>query len=377
MQNSPAFVGFYEQNAISPVNQDISDLEKHFQRRDSLFRALGIVPIFVQGRRILEFGPGSGHNALYTASLRPGFYALVEGNPRGAKETRERLGGIEGLKFEIDHCLFQDYRPESTFDIVWAEGCIPHQAQPAIILEHIARFVRAGGVLCVTTVSGVSYLSEILRRLFRDRFFPSLVGQDVFDQAEQLAPYYEAHLLNLRGRSRPVVDWILDNIVQPFQDRKVFGIPEVIRTLSEDFDVLGTSPRFLTDWRWYKEIVGQERGFNEKALDAYFQTNLNLLDYRFECPPHSTQFGTELEALGENAWEVMCRIEMGEEDAWRDFFTLMDALTGQIKGSAPAATRAILEAVELLKGDDPDMPLTEFPKWWGRGQQYLSSIRKM
>ena len=71
MQNRPAFVGFYESNNISPVSQDISDLNKHFQRRNSLFRSLGILPSLVKGIKVLEFGPGSGHNALYTASLFP------------------------------------------------------------------------------------------------------------------------------------------------------------------------------------------------------------------------------------------------------------------------------------------------------------------
>ena len=76
-----AFVSFYAENRISPVAQDLSDLRRHFQRRESLFRSLGILPLLVQGASVIEFGPGSGHNALYTASLKPATYTLVEGNP--------------------------------------------------------------------------------------------------------------------------------------------------------------------------------------------------------------------------------------------------------------------------------------------------------
>lgn len=71
MANPRAFIDYYSENAISPVSQDISDIGKHFRRRDSLFRLLGLLPTFVRGRTVLEFGPGSGHNALYTASLKP------------------------------------------------------------------------------------------------------------------------------------------------------------------------------------------------------------------------------------------------------------------------------------------------------------------
>ena len=89
-----AFVTFYLANQISPVSQDISDLEKHFQRRDSLFRSLGIPPSFVKGSSVIEFGPGSGHNAVFTASLSPGTYFLVDGNELGLKETKDKINQI-------------------------------------------------------------------------------------------------------------------------------------------------------------------------------------------------------------------------------------------------------------------------------------------
>ena len=38
------YVDFYRQEEISPVAQDISDLDRHFQRRQALYRHLGISP---------------------------------------------------------------------------------------------------------------------------------------------------------------------------------------------------------------------------------------------------------------------------------------------------------------------------------------------
>jgi len=35
----------------------------------------------------MEVGPGSGHNAIYTALLKPASYTLVDGNPRSLAET--------------------------------------------------------------------------------------------------------------------------------------------------------------------------------------------------------------------------------------------------------------------------------------------------
>lgn len=375
MKNRPAFVGFYESNNISPVSQDISDLNRHFQRRESLFRSLGLVPTFVRGIKVLEFGPGSGHNALYTASLSPKQYELVDGNLKGAQETRERLTSFTSSQIKVHHALFDAFQPDTKFDLIWAEGCLPHQNQPLLLLEHIASFAEKGGVLCITTSNGISYLSETLRRLFRDRFFQAR-GGDVHAQARQLTVYLQPHLKNLHGMSRPVEDWILDNIVQPLQGRRLLSIPEVINCLSDKYDMYGSSPRFLTDWRWYKDITGDNQGFNELALDNYYQNNLNLLDYRFEFSKHTVAFGQKLEDLGSQSWDLMCKIEHGEESAWQDFFTLIQELCVHIEKLAPITAKAIREAVTLLQSGKPDMKLKQFPYWWGRGQQYVSLIRK-
>jgi len=374
MQDKIAFVEFYESNNISPVSQDISDLNRHFQRRESLFRSLGVLPNLIEGAKILEFGPGSGHNALYSASLKPQEYDLVDGNLRGVKETRERLSNFPEVKIEVHHTLFDAFKSDKKFDLVWAEGCLPHQSQPLLLLEHIASFSKEGGVVCVSQSNGVSYLSEIFRRLFRDRFFDP-VGT-VYEQARVLTPHFQPHLSSLRGMSRPVEDWILDSIVQPMRDRRLLSIPEVITCLSDQFDVYGSSPRFLTDWRWYKEVVGSDRGLNDLALKSYYRNNLNLLDYRFEFPEHSLAFGEKLEDLCQRSWNLMCRIEYGEESVWQDFFALMTELLIHITKLAPITAEAISEASNLLQNGSPKMEMNQFSHWWGRGQQYLSLIRK-
>ena len=266
--------------------------------------------------------------------------------------------------------MFEDFESTDRYDLVWAEGCIPHQAKPLPLMEHIASFVKPGGVLVVSTNNGVSFLSETLRRLFRDMFFPP--EGDINKQVQELTPYLEPHLRNLKGMSRPVNDWIMDSIVQPWQDRQLFSIPDAINTIGGLFDVYGSSPRFLTDWRWYKEV----EGYNDKALHNYYRSNLNLLDYRSTFEQHSIEFGKRLENLGSRAWRYMCEIERGEKHSWGPLFSLMKAICSHIAEKAPETVLAIQEAVKLLQGDNRDKELKHFPQWWGRGQQYISLIRK-
>jgi len=142
---SKSFVEFYSKNDISPVSQDIIDLNKHFQRRESLFRSLGLLPSFIAGKSVLEFGPGSGHNALYMASLKPEKYELVDGNPMGVQETRERLAAYSDSQVEVHQSLFEEFQTDTRFDLVWAEGCLPHQSEPLPLLDNISLFVARGG----------------------------------------------------------------------------------------------------------------------------------------------------------------------------------------------------------------------------------------
>ncbi len=58
------FIKYYGEKNISPVKQDISNLQLHCRRREKLYRQLGIPFIFFKNKHILEIGPGSGYNTL-------------------------------------------------------------------------------------------------------------------------------------------------------------------------------------------------------------------------------------------------------------------------------------------------------------------------
>lgn len=370
-----SFVGYYSKHKISPVNQDLSDIDKHFSRRDSLFRTLGIVPTLVEGKTFLEFGPGSGHNSLYTASLEPSKFTLVEGNPVGFKETQKRLSSIGGLNYKIYNHDFWKFKEDETYDFVWAEGCLPFQNSPTQLLKHIAEFVRCNGLFVITTVDTISYYSETLRRLLRFRFFDNL-NPDPLLASEQLSAFYEPHLKSLKGMSRPIKDWILDSILQPFSNRFVLSIPDAINALKNRFDVYCSSPNFVNDWRWYKDIVGKNRKFNENFISEYYCKNLNLLDYREVYFPHSIAFGTKLEKLTQEFYNLSIRVENGETEHWSDIYNNSVQVCDHIKCYAPNTVCAIKEVIRMLKVGSSKTNLKYFTHLWGRGQQYLSFIKK-
>jgi SAM-dependent methyltransferase len=366
------FIEFYGRHNISPVAQDVSNLEVHFSKRRALLISLGIMPMSIEDSSILEFGPGSGHNALYLASLGPSKFDLVEGNPTGFNRTKELLS--KSANTEVIHCLFQEFESKEKYDLVWAEGCIPHNRNVNHLLNKVAEHTKSGGLLCVSTISGLSWLSEIFRRLIFLKFFkPKCEGIHI---SPEVRDFYSKQLLNLKGMSRPIDDWLLDNILQPLQERELLSFVDVINSIGNRFQVIGTSPKFLIDWRWYKEIPADPLTYNEYALASYYTTNINQLDYRYVLPSHSLETGYTLESIGARAWVYMCQIESGETESWDLFFSLIDELIEILRQINSPTLVAIEEACGVLKEEINLENISEFSQWWGRGQQYVSLLRE-
>lgn len=370
-----SFVDFYSKNNISPVSQDISDLKKHFQRRDTLLRSIGIPNILVSNAEILEFGPGSGHNATYIASLRPSKYHLVDGNFRGVENTKKLLCEYNVDDLEVIHSLFLEYQTDNLYDIVWAEGCIPHQIDPISIVKHLSSYTKKEGVFVASMNNGVSYLTEMIRRIAS--FMHMNESQSFQDKIDAIIPLLKGHLQNLKGMSRPVDDWIADSILQPLHDGKLFSIPDAIAVLQNDYDIYSTSPKLISDWRWYKDITGDDREFNKIALDCYYKNNLNLIDYRYEFKPHSVDFGQKLEFFCNEVWDIMCSIQNGDPAQLNSFKEKLSEISKFIEEKAPKTSEAIGESLHWLDCGAPiEAELEHLPKWWGRGQQYASFIKK-
>ena len=69
-----------------------------------------------------------------------------------------------------------------------------------------------GGIFVLSTSNGISYLSETVRRLGSFMHFDKSLSLN--EQVSFLRPMLIQHLEYLKGMSRPVDDWIIDNILQ-------------------------------------------------------------------------------------------------------------------------------------------------------------------
>lgn len=379
--NKKPFLDFYEKHQIIPVRQDTSDMAKHFNRRGNLYKQIGIPPALLKDKSVIEFGPGSGDNAIFTASLKPGCYVLVDGNSASISELHKKVNeGIFGEAApEICNSNILDYQDDRRFEIVFCEGVIPNQDNPAAFLKKTASFAAPGGVMCITTMSPFSYLAEVCRRVIRP-FFP----QEIHYAVEEAVRFFKADLLSLSGMSRRHDDWVLDNILHPVGKNLFFSIPTAIEAISDDFDFYGSSPSFLTDWRWYKSVNGSEFGTNEMAKKAYARNSLFLIDYRIDpaeivLPMHSSWLSLEEDC--KEAYENHMDIWLnGDIDAiYTQFLPLMERISKKLGDLLPITARSLqdfISGMHEMKTKGLQADFKSFRTWFGRGQQYVSFIRK-
>lgn len=326
---------YYRRHGINPVRYEMGDLRRHLDRRDSLYRTLGITPLAVRGARVLEVAPGTGQNSLHVARLNPASLTLVEPNPAGVRDVSALYAtpGLSPIQPELVESRLEEFEPGGTFDLVICENWLGHSAHERKLLRKLGRLVADRGLLVVTTVAPVGVLPNVLRKALACR-----LGSPAAPFAERTAVLCEAfgpHLRTLPDMTRTPTDWVQDNVMNPAYLGVILPIPTVLADLGDRFDVLGSSPRFAADWRWFKSLCGDGREFNAHFLAEYHRSLHNLFDHRRELPPRDPDANRAFESA---AWDVAQRV--GD---------LEQAATTQ-------AIRAVVDAVKRVQAGMTDLP---------------------
>ncbi len=379
-----AFIDYYNKNKIIPVSQDLTDLDAFIFRRNYLYQTLGLPLARIKNLNVIEFGPGGGYNAVATSRFGPDRYVFVDATAASIAELRkkEAAGRFQARNVEIVESNIFDYRDERGYDLVICEGVIPGQNDPRRMIRHVASFCEPGGLFFTTTTSAASILSEICRRVLR----PTIMTPDrtFAEQTRIGADVFRSHLQNLATSTRPVEDWVQDSILHDWQDGKyVFTMIDAITALEDEFEFYSSSPRFLFDDRWYKQVKPGSLSATDLLKQQYPVISAYFLDFRIPLRTVLQIRDTARLAAIEDLSKSACAVhdDIVNENSYNrleDFLAVLTELTKTLPDEFAITKDALLNfsgASRSYAAGEPKADFRSFEKWWGRGQQYLGLVR--
>ena len=377
MKKDNPFIVFYGENRISPVHQNIKNINLHYLRREKLYRQLGIPAIIFNNRNILEVGPGGGYNSLafFKWGARMDF---VEPNPKAQEEIYKILEehNIGKELWTLNKCKIEDFETERKYDVVIAEGFIPGIYNRAEVIDKLTKHVNPGGVIVVTCIDDISFFFEQIKRLIAWRLIKNI--DDFNAKVRILTKAFSSHLAKLKGATRPVEDWVIDQFLNPALNAELFSIYDCINEFPPDFEYLGSSPSMFTDYSWYKDT-----GYDlKKSLLRQFRCKRHTL--MMTEMEESMRSESENEELFKNindvrilskryeiAFEKQCLVEIAE---------LLRHIADVTKSIDIRIAEAINEAICLLNDDSlNEIKVACADKLacaFGKGQQYVSMVKR-
>jgi 2-polyprenyl-3-methyl-5-hydroxy-6-metoxy-1,4-benzoquinol methylase len=361
---------YYMRHGLNPVRYEMANLSHHLQRRESLYRSLGLPRRTFRGARILEVAAGTGQNSLYLASLDPAELVLIEPNPVAQRDIAA-LYQDHLVRPKLIAEAFQNFASDGEFDIVICENWLGCRAEERALLRKLARLVAPEGILVLTAVSPVGILPNILRRALAGRLDDTRLT--FAERTARLVSAFGPHLATLPAMTRSTTDWVQDNVLSPAYFGILLTIPMILEDLGGGFQVLGSSPHFATDWRWFKALFGDHRRYNSHFLELYRRNLHNFLDHRQVLENRDLGRNDQLDRAARAVIDAAESLERGAQRGALEHavIALQDATS-----DLPAIAAALDEFLQLFQADNltPNdvAEMKVFGSLFGRETLYVS-----
>jgi len=245
------------------------------------------------------------------------------------------------------------------------------------LLRKLGGLVADGGLLAVTAVSPVGVLPNLLRRALSNRLAPCT--ESFAERTAVLSKAFGPHLRTVEGMTRGVTDWVHDNMLNPAYLGVILTVPMVLDDLGSSFDVLGSSPQFSQDWRWFKSLCGTNREFNRHMLAEYHANLHNFLDHRTQLPARDARRNAQLETGALAVAESLRVWEAGEGDGEEVELTVRKLIAGisDLPTTYSAALNEFLDAfAEPRLTPETVAAMSHFGPLFGRETLFLSFEKK-
>ena len=366
------FLDFYEKHKIIPTSLDITHKQKFFAQRNYLFETLGIPTRYIRGTQILELGPGTGQKAEHLLSLNPASYTAIDNNPESIKSTLAMIdkSGYSGTA-TVTSADFSEYVDTNQYDLVLAELVVITQHDPLLFLEKLVKLLRPGGVLVYTCSDSISLLSEILRRAIVNKL--EMVSDNLRDSADAIAKFFGRDLNSLDGMNRSHADWAIDQIIKPTIGPQL-TIADSLKSFQSEAVFHGSSPRFVEDYRWYKDPDSSIESLNSIAIENFWAKCHNFIDYRFNYKSLSSQINHDIYAATNRLYSTVAEATWSHESE-QIVTTNCQEIQSLISENCQETNLSLESFLKYWRTENV-VDLEPFRPWWGRGTQYMSVMKR-
>ena len=200
---------------------------------------LKLPPSVFQGANVLEFGAGNGEHSLFLA-LAGSHLTCVEINSKAVERFEflmQRFGVREQVKEMRCQSLF-DWRapPGTKYDLVVANGVLPHTSDPRLGFSRLVDNLREGGFAIVGGACSSGCFQRNLQRYIL--FSLSNSEEDLVDLAKRLFKEHLDRSVQIGGRSLEAI--VYDTYVNP--KIHTFSAAEILAWFNEE------GLRFYSSW---------------------------------------------------------------------------------------------------------------------------------
>ncbi len=380
-KRSQNHLDFYLEHGISPVHQDISNISTHIERRNSLYRYLGLASGYFNGKKILEVGPASGHNSLYIAASKPAVFDLLEPNPVAVKEIYElyRHFNLPHKTPNVIAQTLEEFENYAHYDVVICEAWLGISDHERGLMKKLAGFVKKEGVLVTTLASPVGYFFNLVRRLIANQFLEET--DNLEEKSKKLLIAFSQHLQSLKDMTCPHIDWVQDSLINPGFLTMHPAPKSFFHDIGPQFCVYNSYPRFVSDWRWYKSLYGSNKNFNEYFLNSYYKNSHNFLDYRFIFNERSSEMNKNLEKLCLNLNLTLTKYENKKSgNLIAEMIEIIELVRNNVSELKGEIVESIDEMLHLYKykriEQESVKQMKYFSQCFGRELLYISVIRE-
>lgn len=378
------FLEHYIKNKISPVKQDISNLQKHFHRRTSLYKVLGATNLTFNNSKVLEVGPGGGYNPLVTQSYGLKQYDLVEPNQYAIKDIKNIFEQyeVDQKNITIHNCMLEDFKKKEEYDIVICEGMIPGLENKYEVLEKLNTYLKENSIFILTCIDEVAFFFEILRYYIAQQLInDNLTFEEKLDIFEEA---FTPHLNTLEGMSRFKRDWCADSLFGLMHFNYNLSFKEAVEFHKNNLTYYNSSPNLFNDFRWYKQIPDNKEEYNDYFIDQFNRQRHNLLHYKIIYSQRDVEKNYELTKLCKKIFNYIKESTIDKKEVTREITTCLENILinlEDITENKDELYLAINEIKQIIETKDFNIDAIKnrypnFRKAFGNGAFYISLIKE-